>query len=168
MQQVSFLSVLIFAFLFLLNNSVWADLKLESPECRTVILSNDGTWHYAKTEKVKSNMAKGGNSADKAYKKIPFNHLKHLLDKKDFQQQKEPFRTSGVAVVIIDTYFLKEDLDDETPIEMNLDNIPKGLVDRLEKSCEDGCSMTLYGNHLIDKEGYQTLIADRIELNEDK
>ena len=133
----------------LLSTSCFADLKLENPECRTVILSDDGTWHY------------GGKVLEqKKYRKLTINELKqkfgHFKDK--------ALKVSGTGLVIIDTYFIKDGFADDNPIEMNVAAIAKGLTDKLEQDCEKGCAITAYGEIHIADDGYKTLVLERLEI----
>ena len=130
---------------------VFADLKLENPECRTVILSDDGTWHYASSGVEQKN-----------YKEVTLNELRSKFPK----LKGKPLKVSGVGVVIIDTYFIKDDINDDSPIEINVSAIPKGITDKLETECEKGCEIKAYGQVAIAEDGYKTLVLERLEIEE--
>jgi len=142
------ISLLLFLFLFI--TPLYADLRVDSPECRAVILKDDGTWQYVTTIETA-----------KSYRKLSFSELKQNFTK----YKGEDLQVSGTAVTIIDSYFLKEDSDDETPIEMNLQAIPKGLVDKLESQCDKGCNVVAFGQTFVDDEGYKTFRLEQLLID---
>ncbi len=109
----------------------YADLKLEHPECRTIILSDDGSWYFYAGEKYE------------------------FIDVKSLKDQSADFnaklvRVSASAQTLIDNFFLTENRDDETPIEVNLELLDKLIKNKIIDKCNNGCDVIVKGIFSLD------------------
>lgn len=126
-----------------------ADINAHTLDGREVILKEDGTWAFSHDR----------FSDRKDYQPIDIDDLK--VDIKKMVGTK--IEVSGLGIKIGSFFVIKKESWDSSPVQVNIESLPREQVKKLIQSGPEGTRMTLYG--VIGKVYYGLgVIAESIEF----
>ena len=149
MREKIFMSVCFFLIPFCFSVGA-ADLKLTTPDGRSVLLKENGTWEFVNSTQQ--------NTTTGSYQRMDLDDLK--IDIESLMGKK--IQVKAIGQLFGEMFFIKKDMMDMSPITVDIKNLPREQKKYVIQNCGTGAEITVYGT--VSKVMFQNgLIAEKIE-----